>query len=822
MQLMARRLPSGRVTFAFTDVVGSTRTFAEYGDAYVAAVRAMHALIAEHAARVGGVVVSTEGDGAMLAFPTAAGAVEALTSIMAAMEAPSGEGLQLRIRAGAHTGDAVPIGDEYVAMAVYVAARVSAMANAGQLVVAQSVIDEMGGPRARRVGQYSLKDVTEPVTVWQLTGDDAPLRATPARRTNVPDMHTSFVGREVELEQLRALLSTPGCVTLCSTGGCGKTRLVSEFALANASTVPGGVWLVELAPLEPGAGTARLWESVAAALGMTSSNDQTRLTAELRRRGHVVLVLDNCEHVLDAAADLVAEVTAACPELRVLATSREDLEVGGERVLRLATLATASVSSEVPGCTTPGAAEDLFIERAEAVGGSIPGDQLPLVSEICKLLDGLPLALELAAARAGSMPLEAMLDALNAGDFPLRRRGGQARQRSLEALVWWSLRLLSEAERDALFVLAVFPARFAPSTAREVLGGVDGLPQDAGLELARRGLLDLDGDSFRMLATIRGVARKELAARPTLEKSGMQALLRWAVRLAEVSDRSALTVDEVLSFEVALDWALTNAVQGVGELVQSLQVWGLSHRMSQRARSLAERVMLGPPPRTSDELRSHLAARRLLHGLGGADVDADDVRALVQVAREMGDQDLYLRSLTLAAIVLDHAGRFEESLPFHQEAIDQASDVYSVGMAQHDLGVRHHLLGEFDQAEALYRAALTATASENPPNALALMTNLGELMLDAGRIEAAASHLRAAVRKAEGNYSLRMYALALLIEAQCRLGNADLARALAAQSESDLNTLVADDPSLTDMMERMRAALETLPDAEAIASASTA
>ena len=597
---MARRLPSGRVTFAFTDVVNSTRTFTEHGDAYVDAVRALHALIAEETTAQDGAVVSTEGDGAMLAFPSATGAVAALTSMMARIEAFDGPGLRLRIRAGAHTGTAVPIGDEYVAMPVYVAARVSATANAGQVLVAQSVIDELEGRSGEELGDFSLKDIHEPVTLWRLTGDGTPPRATRSRRTNVAVAHTSFVGREEELAELRQLLGIPGCVTVVGPGGRGKTRLVSEYALADAGSVPAGVWLAELATLPDGATRADLLGVVAGALGAPGVGGFEALAADLRRRGEAVLVLDNCEHLVDEAAELVADLVEGCPQLRILATSREALAVDRERVLRLGPLPTSTGG--------PGPAERLFLSRAEAAGVTVPSHQWAAVTELCERLDGLPLALELAAARVGTMPVAALVEALAAGAVELRRRGGVDRQRSLESLVWWSLRLLDDEERDALFVLSVFPGRFSPGTAEEVLAQVPGVRSWAAPDLARHSLLDLDGDEFRMLTTIRTVARRELESRPETAEAAMRALLHWGDALARQDEHmTTMTIDEVMALELAVEWALDHGVPGSGRLMTRVTYWSLAEAMTPGG---AQPGRADPRPAAAGDRRRGPPARR--------------------------------------------------------------------------------------------------------------------------------------------------------------------------------------------------------------------
>ena len=238
---MPRGLPSGRVTFAFVDVVESTRTFTEHGEEFVAALAALQARVARHTADAGGAVVKTEGDGAFLAFPSALGAIEALVGLQDELaRVPEDPAPRLSVRAGTHTGDAVPVADDYVALAVNVAARVTSAAGAGQVVVSAATQAELPSPNGVSVGEYDLKDVADPMELWLVCGDDTPLRAPTSRRTNVAVPVTGFVGREEELAELGDLVGEQRLVTVLGPGGLGKTRLVSELVLATPSRVAPG------------------------------------------------------------------------------------------------------------------------------------------------------------------------------------------------------------------------------------------------------------------------------------------------------------------------------------------------------------------------------------------------------------------------------------------------------------------------------------------------------------------------------------------------------------------------------------------------------
>ena len=813
---MVQVLPSGQVTFAFTDVVGSTLAFTEHGQAYADAMPMLHAQIEEVAAAHGGVVVKTEGDGAFLAFPEAAGAVRALREMQARVDREPTDGLWLRIRAGAHTGPAEPIDGDYLALAVHVAARVSSAAGAGQVLVSGSVVEEIDAPNLVElgpvdVGVFELKDVREPMQLWRVAGDSAAPRATPARRTNVAVAHSSFVGREVELDELGRLLDTPGLVTVVGPGGVGKTRLVSEYAVRNASDRADGIWMVELAPVTS---ADQVIAAVALTLGLSGLPTSESVAAELARRGKPLLILDNCEHLADAVADATAELLRMHPVLSVVATSREALDVQGERIQRLSPLGV-SEPTHGKGGGALAAAEELFLSRAQTAGGTVSQDDLPVVAQICRLLDGLPLAVELAAPRAASMPPRELLPELERGGLQLRRRGGAQRQRNLNSLVGWSLDLLDAAHRSALLVLSVFPGRFTGEMARQVMEAVGGLPQGAAGELARRSLLDLDGDDYRMLVTIRDVVKSELAGLPETYDAAMKGLFAWAVDRANKAhrEREEITEPQVRALEAGLAWALADRSVGCGRLMVAVTAWVHAHTPSQHAQAMAETVLTGPGPTSSDEVLLHAAAIRLTSGLGYASsVSAEQARDLLTAARryETEDPDCSFYAAGVATSVLARYGHLEEALPVQLDLVAVVDNDWDREAALTEVGVTYHLLGDLAQAERYYREALGDT-NDKWANQLVLMSNLGEVMLDAGRLDEAAAQLRATVQRAHGRATISAWALGLLVVTEAERGAIDVARALAGDAETALEEVMRTDTSVSYVLDRMREAMARLP-----------
>ncbi|MDT4916233.1 MAG: hypothetical protein QOH89_933, partial [Pseudonocardiales bacterium] len=375
-------LPSGIVTFLFTDVVGSTRLFQEHGNTFVELLQRVQDAVRGAVEEAGGYIVHAEGDGAFAAFASAADGVRGAVAAQRAVAALGTDPL-LRIRAGLHTGYAQPLQGDYLAIPVHVASRVESAARPDQVLATGETIATVGAAPAGAVdlGMFELRDVVEPVRLWRLAGPDEPPRASPVRRTNVQPAHTSLVGRDDVLAEVADLVATHRLVTLVGTGGVGKTRVASELATRLAPSFPGGAWLVELAAVErddavPGATRGAL------AVPPADTTDDA-LVAELHRRGPTLIVLDNCEHVLDGAAELADHLLRTSPTTRLLATSREALELADEHVLRLQPL---------PQEDGDGPAEQLFRQRADRAGTTIAVGDRELVRDVCQALDGLPLA----------------------------------------------------------------------------------------------------------------------------------------------------------------------------------------------------------------------------------------------------------------------------------------------------------------------------------------------------------------------------------------------------------------------------------------------
>jgi predicted ATPase/class 3 adenylate cyclase len=396
--------PSGTITFLFTDIEGSTRQW-EAAPAAMRAAQELHDDILRTAITAhGGHIFSTAGDGLGAAFARVGDALDAAVAAQAALAAADWpEGATLRVRMGAHTGEAHERGGDYFGPAVNRAARVMAIGNGGQVLCSAATAGLISGDVALLdLGEHRLRDLSAPQRVFQIgEGRFPPLRSPDLVPTNLPIMATGLVGRDEEVRALCKLVADQRLVTLTGPGGVGKTRLALEVAASAAVAFPDGTWLVELAPLGVGGDVAR---AVATALG-SAAGERGALMAYLADRSKL-LVLDNCDYVVDEAADLATAMLASARDVRVLATSQEPLSVPGEVVHRVGPLELPDETAD-PGRLLRSAAVRLLVERTHAANPqfNLNAANAEAVGAICRELDGVPLALELAAARARAMPV---------------------------------------------------------------------------------------------------------------------------------------------------------------------------------------------------------------------------------------------------------------------------------------------------------------------------------------------------------------------------------------------------------------------------------
>ena len=506
-------LPQGTVTFFFSDIEGSTRRW-EQAIEVMARVLARHdEILVSSITDAGGHVVKHTGDGVLAVFASASGAVSAALAVQRVLGNEPWPDAPLRVRIGLHSGEAVSTGGDYFGPALNRTARVMAAGWGGQILCTAATVelarDRLGeGVGFLSLGEHHLRDLDQPVALWQVLHPDLDAEHPSVRsldRTvgNVPVRLSSFVGRRREVAGILGELSDARVLTLCGAGGVGKTRLALEVASEAQHDHPDGVWVCELAPLSDPEAVPGV---VAATFGLVQQPGRRLVDtlADYLEHRQAVLVLDNCEHLLDDAAELSEELCRRCPGLRVLVTSQAPLGVEGERVHIVAPLEGAE-------------AVELFVERARAVQPSFVADDA--TREICRHLDGIPLALEMAAARVRSMrprEIAARLDER----FRLLVGGRRSpdRHQTLRATVSWSHDLLNDRERRVFRRLAVFAGSFGLDAAEAVArdDALDALDIDDLIDsLVTKSLVvaeeGIEGATrYRLLETMRQFAQEQL------------------------------------------------------------------------------------------------------------------------------------------------------------------------------------------------------------------------------------------------------------------------------------------------------------------------
>ena len=680
---MARRdLPTGTVTFLFTDVEGSTRLLEEYGDGYADLLAEHRQALRDAFARHAGVEVDTQGDAFFVAFSRAGDAAAAAETARHALEAGS-----IRVRMGLHTGEPLLTEEGYVGMDVHRAARIAASAHGGQIVLSEATrLLLEADTELRDLGEHRLKDLAHAERLYQLGGGDfPPLRTLDA--TNLPLASSPLVGREREVEELVAMLSNgKRLVTVTGPGGTGKTRLALQVAAELVGTHRDGVFWVPLVGLSD---AALLDSEVARTIGAPDD-----LTGFLRGR-QLLLLLDNFEHLLDAAP-AVSAVLGACSGVRVLVTSRAPLHVAGEHEYRLEPLPVSE-------------AAELFAERARSVGREVSIDET--VEAICRRLDGLPLAVELAAARTKLLAPERLLERLDSA-LPLLTGGARdapERQRTLRATIEWSYDLLDADAQDPFARVAVFVGTF-PLTAAEAVCG-------AGLDelgaLVDYSLLKTIGDErFLMLDTIREYARERLSEADSEELRCRHA--DFFVALAEEAYAHRFDAEAEWSLRLdtdqddlraALDWLGVHDVDAALDLAGALGWFWLSRGLLEEGRRRLADALLASEEGGRSRARALTSAGALSARHGDIELGREQLEEALRRWRELGDRDELASALdSLAWPLIYDAGdeaaalaSFEEALEIRRELGDPAGETRAlVGVAQVLVAI-----GEVDRAETI-------------------------------------------------------------------------------------------------------------------------
>jgi predicted ATPase/class 3 adenylate cyclase/Tfp pilus assembly protein PilF len=766
--------PSGTVTFLFTDIEGSTRAWERDRATMATALTRHDAILREAIEKQRGYVFKTVGDAFCAAFARAPDALAAAVGAQRTLAAEPWGGGPVRVRMAVHAGSAEERAGDYFGPAVNRVARLLSTGHGGQVLLslaAQELVrDELpSGVRLRDLGDHRLKDLERPERIFQVVAPDLPdrfpsLSSLAAHPTNLPIQLTPFVGRAREVAAVRDLLIGPDArlLTLTGPGGTGKTRLALQAAAEASEAFPDGVFTVLLAAIRDPAFVA---PAIAAALGVREGPEQAieQRLGEFLEGKRLLLVLDNFEQVEDAAP-LVVDILRSAPTVTILVTSRVALRVSGEREFAVPPLDLPEAAVSSPDRVVDCEAVRLFAARARAVRPdfAVTEHNAQVCAEICRRLDGLPLAIELAAARLKLLPPQALLDRL-ARTLPLLTGGSRdlpARQRTLRGAIAWSHDLLGPEERALFRRCAVFAGGWTLEAAEAVGNAGDDLGADVFDELTRladhsllRPPAEADGEPrLGMLETVREFALEQLAA------SGEEGATRRRhaahfLALAEASDaelkgpRQAEALERLAAehdnLRVALGWALGGSPSLPGaDPALGLRLAGALRRFWEVRGHLAEGrgwlELALAETRSSDAEPQSTARATALQGAGTLALRQGDYARAAACLEEaiaawgaLGDRAGVASALTGLADVAERRGEYGWATALLEEALGEARAVHDpAGVARvlTNLGNVAERREDFARAEALYDEALAANRAAGDRRGVAIcLNNLGLL-----------------------------------------------------------------------------------------------
>ncbi len=789
-------MPTGTVTFVFTDIEGSTMRWESRGAAMETAMRRHDAIVRDAIETHDGHVFKTVGDAFCAAFARPEDAVIAVLEAQRALRREDFSSVDgLSVRAAIHTGTADERDNDYFGPTVNRVARLLGIAHGGQVLLSGVTSDLLHGALPRdatllALGEHRLKDLARPESVYQLVAPGLaaqfpPLRSLDRLPNNLPLQLKSFVGREAEVAQLTELVGTHRLVTIVGSGGIGKTRTSLQVA-ANRFDVSGdGVWFVELAPISSG---ALVPGTVANALGLTLSGDGDALANLVGLLGtkQALLVFDNCEHLVDATAATIAAILRACPKIGVLASSRQALGIDGEVTYRMPSLDLA-------------AAVALFVERAKAADMrfALDDDNAPVVADICRRLDGIALAIELAASRVTILGPRQLRDRLDER-FRVLTGGSRdllPRQQTLRALIDWSHDLLDENERVLFRRLGIFVNGFTIEGAIAV-GSGEAIDEfeiiDLVGSLVEKSLVLVEpareAFRYRLLESTRAYAlqkldlageRNEIAGRHL--RYLRDRFLAIDVRrdeTARTGERDAAFAVELEDIRVALDGALArpDVVAGAELLAALARVWVARFGREGLARHEA---VIAALPETESRLHARLSAT-----LASFLVEAGDARRGVAVgakacafARSCGDDPALASALNWYALCSARAGDLAEA----ERALAEFAAIPKLSVARRVLLLDTRafialVAGDLDAAASAFEQVVAEQRLLGNTSSVYVATaNLAEIEHRRGHTERAIALVRAVLPDLQTGAERRF----------CAVVCSNLAGYLIAHDESD-------------------------------------
>ena len=837
-------------TFLFTDIEGSTRLWEEHPERMRPAMARHDALLRQSVAAHSGSVVKMTGDGVHAIFEDPLDALEAAVDVQRGLtDLERSTGLQLRARCGVHSGTFERRDNDYYGTAVNRAARIMAAGHGGQILVSATVVEAIGsgmvpGIAVRDLGRVRLRDLARGEQLYQvihpgLRTEFPVLRSLEKTPNNLPHALSSFIGRQREIADVRGLLARARLLTLCGMGGLGKTRLALQAAAEAMDAYPDGVWLVELAPLSD---AWRVPQAAASAMGVHEEAGRTVAQA-LERHVHdreLLVILDNCEHVLEAAAALARELLVAGPGVRIVATSREPLRVAGEVTYPIEGLAVPDPEAQGgPEAAAGSDAVRLFVDRASAAHPSFALNErtLPAVAEICARLDGIPLAIELAAARVRSLPVDEIAARMQ-DRFRLVTTTDSTvpqRQRTLRALIDWSHDLLPPDERALFHRLSIFAGGWTLEAAEAVCAGP--APGEDGVQLlthlVERSLATLDEESGRygLLEVVRQYAQEKL------EESGATPATRerhadYYLALAEATV-PRLVGPQQGEWLAKLDLERENMLEahlqlrgrpGTGEpglrLASALRFYWINRGLLELGHRVMEEALAHPGVEalSGPRMLTLFHAGQLLYVMGRYAEARERLEESLAIARELDDHRVISRVLQPLGMAAMGQGELEVARRYLEEATARAQashDKREIASALNALAQLDRVEGHPERTDPLYQEVvrLMREIGDHESAAIGLLNHAMASIMQGNGVAARAMILEA-LRTAEEIASRPIMQSVLEVSAGLAAMERDWARAARCYGAAEAQALTtgvrrdaADEAFLAPRMELARAAL---------------
>lgn len=772
-------LPVGTQTFLMTDIAGSTALFERDEPAMFGALARHNALMTGCAERHDGAVIKhrLEGDSFFAVFARATDAVAAAADMQRALATEPWPGeIPVRVRMAIHSGEAQLRGDDYFGLVVNRCARLREIAHGGQVLLSNAAHALVGGRlppgvEVRHLGRHRLRDLQEVEEIHQLVvaglpADFPALPSMDAFPNNLPNLLSSFVGRSLELETTGHLLHSSRLLTLTGVGGTGKTRLALQLAAHNIDRFPDGAWVVDLATVADPADVPR---AVAAAVGV---HEVTGIALTDTLCDHVgaseqLIILDNCEHLLDACVALIEPLLARCPALHIVATSREPFKLAGEQVYLVPEMSLPPAGEDAPTRAALGGSDavELFVERARASEHrfELTDANARAVAELCRLLDGIPLSIELAAPMVRVLDLGDVvrrLQRFGLRDLQSRDPTVEARHASVERMIQWSYELCSPKERALFDRLAVFAEVFSLEAAEAVCAGGEVLAGDVFDLLAS--LIDQSlvvkvatpaGVRYRLLWTIGEFARKRLEAAGDDAAYALRHADHYARLAIETGPRLAGSEQQALQDALGAESAnferALATLRGTGQPERALEMaaalwrlWYLRGQYAQGRREI-EQCLIGMAGSEAkpDLALAHYGAGTLASFQGDSAAAVGHLERAIALYRELGDPlgEAKAQNSVGGIHLRDH--RYEQArgaLKRSLEVFENVGDAAALAVIRYNMALVHEGLAEYAVAESQVRECLEVFQRlGNRSNVARCWSQLGLIALHRGDVEAA-------------------------------------------------------------------------------------